>query len=344
MAKVNPLEQPMQVDADNPQNESDEEDETDKPAELKKKIPSPFRNDGVIVDNGEGQKEDLKNIMARHFTKVTCEHAAISRELTTLKNIINMSSKTLEHLCRRNDKKLGAVVQCVELLELTMSADEHLTDTRIDRALLAIQKWTSVKERTLNDLYKATSDQIPKESLSTVQFIVSKCVNSECRKTLQKLLDIDPHALEDNPSDQDLCFRGLVFWRQKDTENNNAGHLKRLLMELDKATLESKKQESQSILELKVDDLGLLDGTDEHSIRRMNSIDIKEILEIVKSISQKLATTEHRDLSPFIFPHDAPGLPSPTQPIEDVHKRVRTLSVRTASPPKRSKQEDHSDE
>ncbi|XP_033747468.1 uncharacterized protein LOC117332602 [Pecten maximus] len=290
-------------------------------------------NGNVIIDGKDGKQEDLKKIMTKHFTKVTEEHATISEELARFKNIVDMSLKSLERMGKRSDKKLGSIL---ELLELTMSSDEHFTDSKIEQALLAIENWTAESKRKLSDMYKAKIDQAPKEALSTIQFIASKSVDPDSRRTLQKLFDIDLHALEDDPSDQDMCFRGLLFWRQKDIENNNAEHLKKLLVNLDKATLEQRKQDSESILKLKVSDLSGMDGTGEDNTKGMNR-DIKEILDHVKSISHKLATTERRDILEIMQQDDSAEAPRQTQQFADVHRRVRSLSVGKSSPPKRSR-------
>ncbi|XP_021353957.1 uncharacterized protein LOC110450656 [Mizuhopecten yessoensis] len=249
----------------------------------------------VLVDNGEGNHEDMKEIMAKHIKKVTCEHASISKELATLKNIIQISSTSLHLMSKKSDKKLESVL---ELLEMTLQSDYDFA-IKIDRALVGIQKWSEDSKRTLHDMYKATSHQAPKEALSTIQFVASKCVGVHSRETLKKLLDIDRHAMEDDPTDQNMCFRGLIFWRQKDPENHNAKQLQKLLKDLDKITLEDREQVSESVLKLNNADLNMMNGVGEPIFIRMYR-NVEETLAHVTSISQKLATIEQREILDMI--------------------------------------------
>ncbi|XP_060064716.1 uncharacterized protein LOC132545065 [Ylistrum balloti] len=293
-------------------------------------------NDTVIVKNENGNEEELDKIMKRHFEKVTCEHAAISKELATLKHALDISTVCLQQKSKQSDRKLQTIL---ELLEMTKSSNDDFFTDKIEKALKAIQKWSDDSKRTLADSYKATSDQAPKEALSTIQFVASKCVDKHTREELKRLLDIDQHAMEDEPNDLNLCFRGLLFWRQKDPETNNAERLKKLLQDLDDMTFERRKQDSRSVLKLNVGDRNIMDGEREQGFVRMQR-NVEEILDHVTSISQKLATTEHRDILNIIQPGESVTGQGQSQPIfGDMQRRVRRLSVRAPSPPKRSRNE-----
>ncbi|OWF50252.1 hypothetical protein KP79_PYT16091 [Mizuhopecten yessoensis] len=249
------------------------------------------------------------------------------------KNIIQISSTSLHLMSKKSDKKLESVL---ELLEMTLQSDYDFA-IKIDRALVGIQKWSEDSKRTLHDMYKATSHQAPKEALSTIQFVASKCgrlfiyeakhvnlsktntlllvkpIDTNCsfrsaislavgvhsRETLKKLLDIDRHAMEDDPTDQNMCFRGLIFWRQKDPENHNAKQLQKLLKDLDKITLEDREQVSESVLKLNNADLNMMNGVGEPIFIRMYR-NVEETLAHVTSISQKLATIEQREILDMI--------------------------------------------